>query len=230
MMTASPRTGSNDSSLCATVEELLPWYVNETLDAAQRRLVDTHVAGCANCRAALALEHRMAESMRTPQDNVEVSPHAAWQKLQAQLDAEPRTVAKQSRKFLRSGFWPVATNVALVAQAAAIAVLGFALYRVYERPAPLYQTLLTADETLRLNGALVRIAFDSKMDAETVLALAERVNGRIVGGPTANNVYTLAFATQQVAQTPEADVQDQIDWLRTQPHVVLVEPVALETH
>jgi hypothetical protein len=39
---------------CDQATELLPWLVNDTLEAGERQQVLQHVAGCARCRAALA--------------------------------------------------------------------------------------------------------------------------------------------------------------------------------
>lgn len=38
---------------CETAIELLPWYLNGTLDESERREVREHLAGCEACRQAL---------------------------------------------------------------------------------------------------------------------------------------------------------------------------------
>ncbi len=39
---------------CREIEERLPWYLHESLAAAERAEVEAHLAGCARCREALA--------------------------------------------------------------------------------------------------------------------------------------------------------------------------------
>ncbi|HEV3457380.1 MAG TPA: anti-sigma factor [Thermoanaerobaculia bacterium] len=53
---------------------LLPWYVNGTLEAAERRLVDDHLAACPNCLEELARSKLLATALRARQDSAP-SPH-----------------------------------------------------------------------------------------------------------------------------------------------------------
>jgi hypothetical protein len=89
----SSKPGPTERPLCDTVAALLPWHANGTLEGSDRAVVEAHTEFCAACRAALALERRIVESIRAPRDNIEQSPHAAWQKLMARLDADPAQFA-----------------------------------------------------------------------------------------------------------------------------------------
>jgi hypothetical protein len=53
---------------------LLPWYANGTLEAAERRLVEEHLAGCAACREELASCNVLAAALRSGQDGAP-TPH-----------------------------------------------------------------------------------------------------------------------------------------------------------
>lgn len=46
-----------------TVQELLPWYLTQRLDANELALVEQHLAMCARCRADLAFERRLQEDL-----------------------------------------------------------------------------------------------------------------------------------------------------------------------
>lgn len=59
-----------------TAWELIPWYVNDTLEAAERRLVERHLAGCAECRAEVALCRGMVEAGGRP-EALAPAPHPA---------------------------------------------------------------------------------------------------------------------------------------------------------
>ena len=57
-----------------TVWLLLPWLANGTLEAAERSLVEDHLAGCASCREELARCHGLAAALRGRQE-IAPSPH-----------------------------------------------------------------------------------------------------------------------------------------------------------
>lgn len=248
----NPTAFPPESRDCESVGELLSWYANGTLGAADRTVVDAHIALCDVCRATLALERRIVESMRAPRDNVEQSPHAGWQKLSARLDAEDGAMSPDESEIsesraaallasqisaippapkgaIRMGRprvnWPAALGAAVAVQAAAIAVLAVALVRHRQAAeAPVFQTLSQADPTLAARGPLVRIAFDSTIDEATARQIATQVDGRILAGPSPENVYTFVFREgQDAART----LDDRVSGLRRQAHVLLVEPVFL---
>ena len=229
---------------CESVAELLPWHANGTLGVEDRSLVDAHTEVCSTCRASLALERRIVETIRAPRDNVEQSPHSGWQKLAERIDAESTTpdhwragapgvsarAADSPRESRAAGrarrwSWGAALGAAIAVQAAAIAVLAVALVRHRQiEEAPRFHTLATPDPTLAANGPLLRIAFDSAMDEAAARELAGRVSGRILAGPSPDNVYTFVL---NAADQSARGVDDKVSWLRRQSHVLLVEPVVL---
>jgi anti-sigma factor RsiW len=58
-------TGNPDPTACATVRELVAWYPTGTLDADERRLVESHVSACAACAELLDLSMRLERSIAT---------------------------------------------------------------------------------------------------------------------------------------------------------------------
>ena len=248
----SPNVTPPESRDCATINEMLAWYANGTLGAVDRADVDGHLQTCASCRATLAVERRIMETMRAPRDNVEQSPHAGWQKMMARLDAHeglspvdeaavdarltastptPRETpgvgaASRTAPVRRRVNWPAALGAAVAVQAAAIAVLTVALVR--HRPPPAYPadyyTVAEPDPTLAVTAPLVRIAFDSTVDELAARDLASKASGKILAGPSPQNVYTFVFP-KETAAGPTLD--QTVSNLRRQAHVLLVEPVDL---
>jgi hypothetical protein len=250
----SPNLTPPESRDCATINDMLAWYANGTLGALDRADVDAHVQTCAACRATLAVERRIMETMRVPRDNVEQSPHAGWQKMTARLDAQEglspvgesvvdarienaaaaheapgvgirsHVVSPPARRRVN---WPAALGAAVAVQAAAIAVLTVALvrHRQVEMLAPRYETRGTPDLTLADTRPLVRIAFDSTIDEEAARDLASQASGKILAGPSPQNVYTFVFP-KETAAGPTLD--QTVSNLRRQAHVLLVEPVGLD--
>jgi hypothetical protein len=215
-------TSQRDHTTCETVAELLPWYVNGTLGAADRNVVDAHCNDCERCSASLKLERRVAESIRAPRDNIGQSPHAAWQRFEARLDQEsPPHPPVASRRRWRA----IAFGAVVAAQAAAIVTLAVVL--LIERSTqelPRFRTLTQADNTLSIGRPLVRVAFDSGVSENQAVALASEAGGSVVAGPSPNNVYTFAFGSSENRESVDKKVTD----LRRHPHVLLAEPVVLE--
>jgi anti-sigma factor RsiW len=241
----SPNLTPPESRDCASIGEMLSWHANGTLGLADRGEVDTHVETCPACRASLAMERRIVETMRAPRDNVEQSPHAGWQKMVARLDAheglapladdtvrESRSTASApamsqppSRSLRRRVNWPAALGAAVAVQAAAIAVLTVALVRHRQaEEAPRFHTVANADPTLAVTAPLVRIAFDATVDEATARGLATQAAGKILAGPSPENVYTFVFPDEIAAGR---SLDETVSGLRRQAHVLLVEPVIL---
>ncbi|MGH8601613.1 MAG: zf-HC2 domain-containing protein, partial [Gammaproteobacteria bacterium] len=52
------------------VLELLPWYLNDTLDAVERQKVEAHLALCLGCRTEVARWQNVATAVQATDDNV----------------------------------------------------------------------------------------------------------------------------------------------------------------
>jgi len=59
-----------------TAWELIPWYVNGTLEAAERRLVERHLEGCSECRAEVELCRGLIDAGGRAED-LAPAPHPA---------------------------------------------------------------------------------------------------------------------------------------------------------
>jgi len=64
----------NDVERHESVWLLLPWYVNDTLETAERRLVEGHLASCPSCGDELARCKALATALRNRQETAP-SPH-----------------------------------------------------------------------------------------------------------------------------------------------------------
>ena len=50
------------------VQELLPWYVNGTLEGKELESLEPHLADCELCRAEIAQQRRLARALRTSEE------------------------------------------------------------------------------------------------------------------------------------------------------------------
>ena len=194
-------------------EELLPWFVNGTLDGDDVALVEQHLGECARCQHEV---HSLRE-LQIAYVGSEISPDPtpSLQKLRRQL-AEPQTPWRLMRlprlhqlrqQAQRWALWTVAAELVV------IVVLGTLLVDEGGRTT-LYRTLGAADAAHRAPGSLV-VVFDPRTTEAEVRQIVHATGARIVDGPTAADAYVLALPAERQAAVLEA--------LRAQRAVVLAE-------
>jgi len=198
-------------SLHEQAQQLLPWYVNGTLEPDDRAMVEAHLADCAECRADLAAEQVLARDVAALPLDVE----HAWSMLSERIDAEgpPRRLAEPV-PFLRR---KVAMGWALGGPLAAAAAVAFAVMVVPGAPSPAGETYraLGSAPTAQPGNALVMFRPDAR-DVDLRSALT-KAGARVVDGPTATGAYVVRIAPAGRAQA--------LDRLRATPQVALAEPI-----
>jgi hypothetical protein len=161
-------------------QELLPWFVNGTLDAAEAAQVGEHVAHCSACQADVAAQTQWrAAAADAPRGDVE----RGWATIRTRLDSR---VAASPRRRSAFAWWRRGLQAAVGVQAAVILVMAFALVSLL-RPTEPYRALGSA--TVVDANAIVVFRSDAT-EAETSAAL-RAAGARIVGGPTAADAYLL---------------------------------------
>jgi len=192
-------------------QQLLPWYVNGTLEADESAMVEAHLVECAECRADLAAERVMAREVAALPLDVE----HAWSMLSDRIDAAgpPRRLAEPV-PFLRR---KVAIGWALGGPLAAAAAVAFAVAVVPGAPSPAGETYraLGSAPTAAPGNALVMFKPDAR-DVDLRSALT-KAGARVVDGPTASGAYVVRIAPASRAQA--------LDDLRSMPQIVLAEPI-----
>ena len=192
-------------------QQLLPWYVNGTLEADESAMVEAHLVECAECRADLAAERVMAREVAALPLDVE----HAWSMLSDRIEAAgpPRRLAEPV-PFLRR---KVAIGWALGGPLAAAAAVAFAVAVVPGAPSPAGETYraLGSAPTAAPGNALVMFKPDAR-DVDLRSALT-KAGARVVDGPTASGAYVVRIAPASRAQA--------LDDLRSMPQIVLAEPI-----
>lgn len=115
-----------------TVQELLPWYLTQHLDANELALVEQHLAVCARCRADLAFERQLQDKLAGLPAGDRAEQGIA--RLRPQLLAQPRDSPwRQLRRTLAAvslvavpallwGLWPAYRTLGPVAAPANLIV------------------------------------------------------------------------------------------------------------
>jgi hypothetical protein len=196
--------------------ELLPWYVNDTLDQDERRAVHAHLQQCAECRHEEESCREMAAAVRS--GHAAPSPHPAQlARLLERLD-EPRPEGPL-RAILAA---PRGVRFALAAQAAVLVTL-LAVVFWPAAPAP-YRTLESpaASAAVTAGGQQVRLVFAAEATESEIRHLLLEIGAEITSGPSPLGAYTVTLPAAGPASEPLPVV---LAHLRGHPRVRFAEPV-----
>jgi anti-sigma factor RsiW len=215
------------------VWELLPWYVNGTLEEEERRSVEGHLERCPLCRGEVRAGHELAVAVRRAAE-LPLATGRGLERLMARIDEEG---APQAPTAGDAGWWrrtPAAARWGLLVQAAVLAFLivglGWSLGRPGTTPATGSAPAPAAFETLGGPGPsmlpaagddafAVRVVFAPDASAEALRRLLRSTGGEVTGGPSPAGVFTLTFTGTDATAT--------LTRLRAAPEVELAERVVV---
>lgn len=213
--------------------DLLPWYVNGSLEEPERSDVEAHLAACGICREEARYWRDFAELAREDGD-LAVSPQDGLERLRRRLaPSAPQGIG--SRPAVRRGWLaplrrtPTPVRWLLAAQLAGLLLLTgllavpagapdtaptapggtSAAFHTLSDPAPLV--------AVGADVPLLHVVFSDQTREREMRGTLISVGGRIVAGPSPMGVYTVAVA-------PEDDVTKVLETLRALPQVLLAEP------
>jgi hypothetical protein len=201
---------------------LLPWYVTGRLDAADKREVEAHLAGCPDCQAALAAEKILKAEVVGMTVDVEQS----WAVLHAQLasQAQSRRPVARAAAHLRAWFKDRARDWtssepwlrwAVAGQACALVALSVvALPSILSKAPVEYHALGAAPGVQTANLAVM---FRPDMPEGRFRSTLKGLDARIVDGPTTADVYLL--------QVPAATRAAALARLHKMPETLMAEPI-----
>ncbi len=203
-----------------SAQELLPWFLNGTLDADESAQVEQHLHTCAACRSELQCLREL--QLAYVQDHFTPAAEAALNRLLPQL--QPTAPAASRPGFgLRAlagagapaGLFPGWIRIALAAQFGVIFALGWAVLQP-DRTASQFHVLSQAGAPAHARGD-VAIVFDPAAPQREVERILRRADARVVDGPTASNSFVLAV--------PDGQLQSALNALRSEPLVTLAAPL-----
>ncbi|MEJ0100342.1 MAG: zf-HC2 domain-containing protein [Pseudomonadota bacterium] len=202
--------------------DLIPWVVNGRASAQQCARLEQHMEQCPLCRAEVESQRALMQAMQT-RPTVESMPHASLQKLWARIDGGEADVTPAIEADAPRPRRPAATTwlaAAVAAQALLLGVLSFALLNARSGDGRDQASFRTVSTPSASTGApAVRAVFAPEMKLGDLQALLERAHLRIVNGPSAEGVLTLA-----VASTGD-DAARALAVLRASPAARFAEPI-----
>jgi anti-sigma factor RsiW len=189
----------------AQTQQLLPWYVNGTLEGDEAAQVEEHLAECAECREDMEAEKVLARQVH----DLSVDVDHGWEALKARIDGSapaPRRTAPLARRIPLG--WAVAAYAASLALV--VPLLTFAL----AKPPALYRTLGAPSSAAP--GNLI-VVFKPQASEAALRAILVQNQARIVDGPTSADAYVLHVAPDRRATV--------LARLKGAPAVSLAEPI-----
>jgi len=231
------RSEDRQERLHGRIWDLIPWYVNGSLPAEERRAVEDHLAGCLRCREEERFCRRTGEALQQAGE-VAPSPHPVQlARLMARIDEAEAEHGRGLLRRLRDGLrswrpFPASPVQAMLAAQLAIAVflVGLVVWQRRQSTAPPaldppaapaeYRTLSDSAAPPLPGAVRLRVLFTEDATEREIRQLLLGIKGEIVGGPSPLGAYTLKVPLG-------GDPQELLlAHLRSQPKVRFAEPVA----
>lgn len=174
------------------VRELLPWYVNGTLEGSDEGKLESHLAQWPHLRAEVAWLRRLREQVREPlyDSLVQPSASAGLDALMARIRAEqsgkvvPLRPAQTTRRSAPRWF-PAAMGLAASIILAQALVLGLLVGQ------PGKDALAPLSGGAAVAGTLLQMTFKPGATEARMRQALAAVQGEMVAGPGALGVYTV---------------------------------------
>jgi hypothetical protein len=200
-----------NASSHASVDALLPFYVNATLQGDELALVEQHVRACEACQDEVNWLRDVFADLASG-SALSDAPHPVVGQLQRADERQARS-HWTSRIKLGIRTSPPWTRWLLAAQLAAIAILG-TLLATEVRDNASYRTLGTPTTSAQLRD-VVAVVFDPGTTAAELRQIVNKIGARIVDGPTTTDVFVL--------EIPAEHIEEALKALRTERSVRLAE-------
>jgi len=188
---------------------LLPWYLTDTLEPAERARVEAHLATCEECRAELA-EERLLRIALSERDDA-VAAGDGWDALrQRALQSETPKLAEE-RSVRRAVGW----TALFIAAPATLLLGGLAVHDwMAPRESAEYHGLASTEPGRAGN---IIVMFRPDVPERQFRTVLNAVDARFVDGPTAAGAYVLSV--------PAARRTAVLGLLRERPDILLAQPL-----
>ncbi len=178
---------------------LLPWYVNGTLGAEERRQVEAYLERSAHARDEVELLRQLRRQVK--EETVENSPgELGLQRLKREIrqaEAQPESSDRMAGKVITvASFWrplAVAACLAVVIQAGVLVGINSGIFS-------LDGGVITASG----NAAVLQVTFAPDATEQQIRDVLQAAGASIADGPTALGIYNLRLVDAEITSVDEA--------------------------
>jgi hypothetical protein len=217
---------------------LLPFVASGRIEAADREWIDAHLQSCAECRAELAAQRKLADEMQhegalAPADEA-LAEERSFNKLWSRIEAaeSPGTVPEVAPEVRVAGGSRGARAVRWLAAAVIVQAIGLGVLGVYSitgtgaaRQGGEFQTV-TSEKPVGANVAApaVRLVFAPDTSIETVNTILTHQGLEVIAGPGTAGIFTTALSAEAAAAGASPEAIAAV--LSKDPHVSFAQPIA----
>lgn len=206
-----------------SLNQLLPWYANETLSPEERAAVEEHLENCVACQRELAWLHEVSETVKETSEEVPDTNLSFAKTLEAVEGWEKSKRPAKRWSFaswfdaMRNPSVPFARLV-FVAQFALILVLGLVAFLPSRDNKGGFKVLTGPEVVTR--GARLTISFNPNTTVEQLNRILSSAGAKVVSGPSASGMYVIELS---IPAEKESEVQSVIEKMRSMEAVRFVE-------
>lgn len=211
--------GGSGSSLGHTAAwEILPWYVNGSLDGQEAEKIERHLADCPQCRQEVVYLGQL--TLVLARSTGSMPPVDA--PLRDALSRIDRIEEERSSSFLGRPWEAIRAKRLMTPLVALQAMVIVALVAVlWQRPIltnPEFRTLSRPAEVVPSNALVVRMVFAPTVREEDLRKLLVELEGRIIDGPSPYGVYTVEIRSLTdpniaTVSLEEVRARDEVEFL-----------------
>ncbi|MBI1771951.1 MAG: zf-HC2 domain-containing protein [Burkholderiales bacterium] len=218
MNTKTNQVHQPDEPTHSQVQDLLPWYVVNTLQPDEQQLVRTHLQTCVACQDDLQwqLKLKTGEPVASTAPDVERALARLLPRLDAQVQpnrakTDNNFMARLLSMFKTDGKTSTRWGTAVMAAQSAVIVGLIALIALPKQDDSNYRVLGSGE---RSSGNIV-VVFKPETTVKDIQRIMAMNDARIIDGPTVTNAYLL--------NVPDTRLTQSIKELRTETGIELVE-------
>ena len=214
------------------VWEILPWYVNGTLEPREHEFAARHILRCQSCADEVVRCESIATAVRSSEEAKTTPAPEHFARLMERIDRESAS-ARPERWRIRVRDWiekirlafqetPSLFRWALVAETAAIGLLAVTItWQASVAPSLLYQTLSDPGSGPEPSRVHLQVVFADDITEREIRKLLSSIGATIVAGPSPMAVYTVALSAD--GREAPAQTHEKLALLRAHPKVRLAE-------